>query len=383
MFRKSRGTAASLFSGSLHTFKMQLNYKCLIQAAFAQIHQDIKYLADSTGYSGNNTYNVNLVWDPSFQNLQIQAYNFAITLNAHRDKVDIKRFFGTKTDRWMTYSYQMFIYSYYKSAFYGAYYSECSYNPENANVFMGHAVLSECLAKNSFSWFSSDSMFPLNILCTINYKGDRDKIFDDMEEKYPFLKNSMSRVAGSYYFFNPLFEGGLNALKYQCSSDKSSVVFESDDGFEESSMESENGRRTPPSRRRGARKSSNFVIEIESLRNENVLSSVTSDMFPLANSFNNTAGDRSYFIHNVTGQSLRWNCSMFIGRAVGMTSATVPVIEGNLMYTSVAKKAFDHLVAEELYSVTGIKTEVLQRADFDSLNRAYVGDFGYVAPSPS
>jgi hypothetical protein len=102
------------------------------------------------------------------------------------------------------------------------------------------------------------------------------------------------------------------------------------------------------------------LYEITYLTDKNVISNLTEESNPILNSF--LSKDHSSFSFilptNESGpNALTFNESVFLSRAIGLTSDGISV-NGSKIYNTVKRAvSSDRFIRDEVYSVTGLKTE--------------------------
>lgn len=357
---------------------MAISYECFIPETFFKLHIDAKYASGNFRYGIDNQYYIDLIFSFHYASLRAQAGLFSTSVSSHKDSIDIKRFFGSRSGDWNRWLYQTYIYSFAKAFFHGIYSSEIKYDPENSYVFYGHGVLKEVLSRNSFMWQEIDGTESCGIILNIKLSKDRDDLMDELITNFPFLRNCMNRGSGNYSFLNPTFEGCLNSLNYQCSSSNNFVS-----SGERPFVEDKEDETISKSNFNMRKKKTPFVIEIGTLGHENFHSSVSNVNLAIGNSFYSL--NKKVFYHIMTNSSsvrLRRNQSLFLGRALGFLCPNLPVVNGNGFYRRylINGDVVDHLIGEDLYSVTGIKNDggTLSNTiilEFDTVRK---GELGYV-----
>ncbi len=160
-----------------------------------------------------------------------------------------------------------------------------------------------------------------------------------MFEFYPELKEGLSDYDNNYSYMNSKYESILRGLY------NAKLYMD-----------------TAP----GKNASNSSLFDMKMMNDDSIDAFLVEDSCPLLNSFLNEGFDRFYFIFP-TEQSgplkMHFNESLFVSRAMGMTSIQLEV-EGNALY-KVADRSLsgDVYAKDDVYSITGLKSEIVPYSD--------------------
>jgi hypothetical protein len=345
---------------------MSLTYKNTAKTHILHNLRNIRYANTEMLFGFYNTLEIELELVLSPEQIFFQADVFAREILTHRSQFDLKRFLGSYQEDWLRILSEAYVYDRLKSIYYGVNSKYMMEFPSNITTFPGNVLLANLLAKQSFSFSTNDSQ-PFNLYVKILYEDNILESFQPIFDISPDLKEGMSDVKGIYSYVNSRYESVLKGLY------NAKLYLESRNDKSKFSSNSNNI---------NSKNSSHSLFQIGMLDDDNIKAFVIGEDNPILNSFLSKGFDKFYFIMPVQDsvpEALRFNESLFISRALGFTGKQLN-ISGNAIYTSAIRHTNDAFVREEVYSITGLKTEMVpysmeQIRKYLSIN-SYIKDDG-------
>lgn len=317
---------------------MALSYKNYAKDHILHSLRNIRYANAEMMFGFYNNISIELELKLDKQNLLYQADLFASEMLTHRSVIDFKKFLGSYQEDWKRILIETYVYDRLKCIYYGINSKYMHTIPGNLVSFPGNIILMNALSMNSFIFSTNDSQ-PFNLYFNITYNDDVEELFEQVFETIPILRQVISDAKGVYTFISFQYESVLKGL-YNLKTQKMTQ------------SKSNNGR--------GSSDRLSNLYYINNMNDDSIKSILIGDSNPLLNSFFSKDGLKFYFIMPIdksVPEALRFNESLFISRAIGLTG-NQHEIGGNNVYTVAnVNQDVDRLIREDLYSVTGIKTE--------------------------
>lgn len=345
---------------------MSLSYRNYSTDEILKQCRNIDYAACLELYGGVNN-NIEMVSEIKINVLQIkqQADIFAKQMLIYKSKADFKRFLGSRDDRWKRLLHETYVYDRCRSIYYGLNSIFMSKFPINTHSFVGNVLLANLL-KDNYRKFDTKDVLQYNLYFKVEFNRKASELLDPIFKVYPNLKSGMSTNENSYSYVNTEYESILTGLY-------NAKTFMEKNNTNNSNSNSNSA--TPSANVSSPRST---IYDMCTLDSDNVLQFFTDAQYPFMNSFLNENSDRFSFIlpsSDSKPESIKHNESVFLARAVGLVSKGVVRQENNL-YCSVPRKfSSDNLIYNEVYSITGLKTEILP--DSEDFINSYL-----VIPSP-
>jgi hypothetical protein len=300
--------------------------------------KSIRYSTGNLSVGFNNFVKIEYKHQVNVTQIVQQADLFARQMYINRSLFDFKRFLGSNQNDWKRMLHEVYVYDRCKNIYYGLNSIYRIKPPVQTFSFPGNILLREFLSMNQFTFSSGD--FENNFKLFVNIDVDRDyqKVLSEIFDVYPHMKDGMSVDGSNYIYSNEVFEcileGFYNGLVYLQGRDVRPGAIDK-----------------------------RFPFEIMASDNETILAFLeTESQNPILNSFMSEKFDSFSYIPLKDPEQLSssmFNESQFISRALGFTSNSVDCSElGNPFYITVPRNPLkDFLTREELYSITGLKTE--------------------------
>lgn len=317
---------------------MALNFRNFSSKHILEQSRNVRYTNGAMMFGFYNTVSVQLELELDQQQLFIQADVFARQILIHRSLFDLKRVLGPYQADWQRILMEAYIYDRLKAIYYGSNSINMLELPEGLVSFPGNILLSRIIAKRAFNHYTDDSQ-PYSLFINLNYNDDLNALFGPIFEVCPSLRQGFSTTEGVYTYVNSQSETVLRGLfnaKIYLSSKRGS----------------ENG------------KTKTFdLFELYEFNTDKFDSKLIQDSFPFMNGLMKTGLKEWYFYipDSESGtNALRFNESIFLGRAIGLTmSDNVNVLNNNMYSISPRNYTNDPFTREEVYSVTALKSELV------------------------
>lgn len=310
---------------------MVLSYKNYATKEILTKLRNIRYSEGEMLFGYYNVVDLNLDFCLDLQQISLQADVAARTILTYRSVFDLKRFLGSYQEDWLRLLHEAYIYDVARCIYYGINSINIFDLPNDSYAFPGHVMLLNALAKNSFKYDTGDSQ-PFSLYVQIKYSGDANTILKPLFDVYPDIKEGLSDNENIISYVNSRCESILKGLFYA-----------------QQYLET-----------RKTNKISLYQMVL--LNDETVSATITGDSNPIFNSFLSKDLNKFYFILPASESSpnaLRFNESVFIGRAIGFVSDNIQV-SGNNYYVCVKRnKSSDQFTRDEVYAITGLKSEVI------------------------
>lgn len=337
---------------------MALSYKNYGKDLIINNLRDIRFANSELLFGQLNTVNINFEVKVDVQQLSNQADVFAQHMMIHRSDFDFKRFLGPYSSEWKRLFHETYIYDRCRAIYYGLNAMYLFEVPKDKKSFPGNIVLFNMLSKRNFSFNSSDNQ-PYQIFANILHPGRAENVLEEVFKKYPNIEKGMSNVENVISYVNPVYdailEGMWNGRKFLLSD---RFTFDDDNGGNDNQN------------RGGKGKKKEVFFQLKRMDDPTLANVLSEESNPLLNSFLSADGGKFFFIHpaNISGPGkMKFNESVFLSRALGFTSEQLTFNDNNF-YLVATRPERDFLTSNDVYSVTGIKTEVTpsSSADIDS-----------------
>lgn len=351
---------------------MVLTYKNLATDEILNQFRNLNYALGNMLFGSGNNITLNLELITTMEQFTLQADVFARELLTHKSEFDFKRVLGPDTQIWRRELHIVYIYDMLQAIYYGLNSRYRMGFPKDTNSFPGFALLANLLAENSFNFGTNDNQ-PYSLYVNVECNESFRQIITPFFQFYPELNIGISGSPNNYSYVNPRYESIKNGLA--------------------------NGKIYMEGNRNSRFSSSNPLFEMKSYNDDTIKKTLSEQSFPFANSFLNENKDKFYFILqtvNSKPHALRYNESVFVSRAIGLSSKGNLSTEGNNYYNEVLRDVtYDPFTKDDVYSITGLKsemsplsaTEIRKYLDApDQLNefsmRIRIGDEGYLDEIP-
>jgi hypothetical protein len=321
---------------------MTLTYKNNAVAEILNQNRNVRYANAQMhfGFYNNITIELRLVLDA--QQLFNQADVFAREILTHRSLFDMKRFLGSYQDDWTRLLIEAYAYDRLKAIYYGLNSRYMMEFPKDLVSFPGNVLLANILKQGQYNFTINDTQ-PFSLYVKIsNLDVNFRELFEPIFEICPNLRAGLSDARGAYSYVSSIHEsilkGLANAKKYMQSSKNNNK---------------KNGK--------SDKKINNDLFYVSELVNDQIVVFTLQESNPIINSFLNEGGDRFYFIlptEDSKPEALRFNESLFFSRAVGFRGDQL-TIDSNNYYKVAERRDPDFLTREEVYSITGLKSEMV------------------------
>jgi hypothetical protein len=329
----SLAAAEAPLSGLLNIQIMALTYKNITTVEILSKFRNLRYANGEMLFGFNNILNFELELCLDVQHLSLQADVFAREMLTHQGAFDFKRFLGQFREDWLRLLHEAYIYDRLKNVYYGV----LSYNllkvPGGTYSFPGNVILLHNLATRRFEYTTNDSQ-PYTFQVAIKFNTDIEELFKPIFKVFPDLEEGISYNVSYPSYVCSRYEAilkGLNSARLYVE-----------------------GRRNS-----GTPRELFSMVEMNDPRMETFVKVETN---PSWNSFLNKEGDKFYFVlpqKDSVPEALRFNESLHLGRAIGMVSKQLQY-NGNDFYCVANRSAKDDfLTREEVYSVTGLKSNIV------------------------
>lgn len=312
---------------------MTLSYKNFAKNELLTQVRNIDFGNSRMLFGLSNVITLDVKLEVNLSQLRQQADVFSREMITHRSKFDMKRILGSYQDDWLRLLHETYVYDRCKSIYYGVNSPYLFKIPENTYSFPGHAMLTHLLTNKVYQFGTNDSQ-PYMLYFNVIVDGSAKQILEPIFNVYSDVREGMSDVEGVYSYVNQTYETILNGLY--------------------------NGKTYLDERKKNNNGSS--IYEIIARNDDKIESFFSVDQFPFMNSFLDFQDSKFYFIlpdDKSKPNSMRSNESLFLARALGLTCKGL-THDGNQLYkVSNRMKDVDPFSRDEMYSITGVKTELV------------------------
>lgn len=328
---------------------MALAYKNFSKDVLLTGLRNVRIANSSRIYSSENNMFIVFNLRIDLEQIALQADLFARELMTHQSKFEFKRFLGSYQLDWMRLLHETYVYDRIKCIYYGINANNMIRIPSNTFSFPGNIILMRLLICNNFQYNTSDNQ-QFSLFTSVKYKNSSE-LFDPVFEQYPDLKQGMSDDSNIVSYVNSQYEtimnGLYNAKEYLKAKDKSAARGTTGNNNNTNAAEKVlNGE----------------LFQILKMNDPSIEQFVIGNDNPLTNSFLSEDGKRFYFIlpyDKSTPDAMRNNESLFITRALGFRSDQVTLEDNSFYSVATRKPSSDTLTRDEMYSITGMKTEMV------------------------
>lgn len=316
---------------------MVLSYKNYAKKEVLTHVRNIRYASSEMMFGFYNTVTLELKLQLDVTTLSNQADVFARQMMQHSSLFDFKRFLGSYQEDWPRLLHETYVYDRLRCIYYGYKSINMLRLPSIAYAFPGNIILMNSIIDGYYQFDSKDEQ-PYSLFVNIDKTVKVESLLRPVFDEYPNLEEGISSIEHAPSYVNFTYEKVLTGLFNAKSYLKTK------------------------------RASFDNLFEIKKLDDETTRSMLLNDSNPIANSFLNTEGDKFFFtmpVERSKPQGLRFDESLFISRALGFTSKQINV-NGNNLYTSANRQAqLDPFTRDEVYSITGLKSELLPMSPND------------------
>jgi hypothetical protein len=281
----------------------------------------------------NSDLNVEFELGFDVEHVLLQADLFSRELLTHKTRFDFKRIFGHRSDDWYKEILKLYIYDALKSIYYGLNANKFRDFPDRVYSFPGNALRMALIKTNQFQ-FHTKGELPYHIYLRIKTK-NFDEYSRDFFKMFPDLNEGVSNDSNFPAYLNSKYEGYITGLF-------NAFTF----------LESQKG---TSSKLPG-------LYEVISLFDPKLTSFLQESSFPFMNSFLSKDLRKFNFIlpseFISSPETMKFNYSLFIGRAIGLVSNQI-YVDDNPLYKMVNRQERDVYAKYEMHSITGLKTELL------------------------
>lgn len=293
---------------------------------------DVRYSNRQLLFGFDNNISVDYNFNVDVQQISLQADVFARQMFTYRSLFDMKRFLGSYQDDWLRLLHEAYVYARARAIYYGISSIYLMELPSDSINFPGNVLMTNLLAKRAFQFHIQDQQ-PRGIYAKINYSTNVLELLEPIFETYPDVKDGISDIPNVPSYQNEKYQAILNGLQ-------AGLLYLN-------------------TRRENSSKNLFYMAEL----NDQTISQMTSPMSnPMLNSHLSLDGNKFYFINpvSVSGPGkMRFNESLYLSRAIGLCSDQL-TIESNDFYNVADRDYYsDFLTREEVYAITGIKSEIV------------------------
>lgn len=323
---------------------MSLSYKNLAFDELVTNYRDLRYANGALNFGYANSVNQLLTLQLDVTHLGMQADVFTQGMDKFRSKLMLKKYISARPSEWSQMLHEAYVYDRLRCIYYGLTFNSLVKLPENISAFPGNVLLMHFLSRGVFKFEQNDEQ-PFSLTISIEAVRSFETLVKPILDKYPNLKVGLSDYSNTSYFYNSNYERILTGL----SNDREYLI----------------GRRPGNGGNNNNNNNSNNIFEITKLTDDRIMSFLNKDSNPIANSF--LSKELNKFLFNMPydksgPQALRFNESLFLPRAVGLTGNNISY-EGNPFYKSVPRRISKDIMAkEEVYAVTGLKCSVVPQS---------------------
>lgn len=312
---------------------MALSYKNHSTDSILNKLRDIRYGSGEMLYGQYNIIERTIKFSTNISQLTHEADLFSREMLSHRSKIDFKRILGQHQDDWCRQLHEAFVYDRCRAIYYGLNLRNIDRLREGKYSFPGHILLFRFLNEMNYNFSTSDSQ-PFFLYLNIEV-GNQKELLDPIFEVYPDLRDGLSTNDRNISYVNTACETVLNGLY-------NSKVFMNTRG-----------------------KNLPAIFEIRDMTDENIEAvTLSNSSNPILNSLLNEKGDRFMFINTDTGPgNMRFNESLFITRSLGFIGKQLEIDENVFYAVSRRDSSADPLTKNDLYAITGIKTDLIPYTD--------------------
>jgi hypothetical protein len=311
---------------------MSLKYKNFSTDHILKQARNIRYANGNMMFGFYNSLELDLEVKLDAQQLFIQADVFARQILLHRSLFDLKRFLGQYQSDWQRILMEAYVYDRLKAIYYGVNSINMLDWPKGLVSFPGNIILSRVLSKNAFIHNTNDSQ-PFSLNMSIYIDNNLENLFKQIFEICPRLKQGFSTRPGVYTYVNSESETVLRGLfnaKVYLKSKGNNGKFD--------------------------------LFDIHDFDTDTLDTHILRDSFALANGVMHKDFKKWFFYLPESSSepaALRFNESIFLGRALGITMSNNLDVSGNNMYSTAARNYIsDAFTRDEVYSVTAVKSEL-------------------------
>lgn len=294
---------------------------------------DVRYSNRQMLFGFDNNITITYGFDIDVMQIALQADIFSRQMYSYRSLFDFKRFLGSYQDDWLRLLHEAYVYDRVRCIYYGLNSNNLMKSPEDVVTFPGHCLMFNFLVRKTFQ-FSIDDSQPRSIFTGISTPNSAIEALRPVFQTYPDLEEGISQIPGVYTYFNFKYESILRGLKSGLT-------------YLNSRKEIENS------------KDLFFTVNLD----DQNISGMTNPMSnPILNSHLSEDCRKFYFINpvSVSGPGkMRFNESLYISRAIGMRSDQLTLESNNFYNVAVRDYTSDFLTREEVYAITGIKSEIV------------------------
>lgn len=328
---------------------MALSYKNLAFDELVTVFRDLKYANLDLLYGFENSITLTLALAVDVGQLRAQADVWTQGIDKYRSIFMLKKYISARPSEWSQMLHETYVYDRLKCIFYGKNFNSIGKLPVNVNSFPGNVLLMHAIGRGVFKFEQKDSQ-PFSMTVVLNCEADFNDLIQPVLDMYPNISVGLTNSVNSRTFYNSTYERILTGL----SNDRAYIL-------------SRRGRGSNP---KGSKQStqSESTFEITFLTDDRIPAFLNQETNPFSNSFLNKDLTRFYYNspYNLSGpEAMKYNESVFITRALCFTGSNISY-EGNSFYRSVRRNNLnDYLTRDEVYAVTGLKTEAIPRAEND------------------
>lgn len=265
--------------------------------------------------------------------ISLQADIFSRGFMTHRSDFDFKRFLGSSDIDWLRLLHETYVYDRVRSIYYGLNSHKLLSIPELKSSFPGNILLFHFLSNRSYSYSTMD-MQPYSYNVKISTQGTL-KVIDFLKpvfDAYPNINHGISDDENVVSYSHPIYDGILLGMR-------------NGKEYMETKLKKNN--------------TNGLFFELYDFNDSRLTNFLLDSNNPLSNSFLSEDGTKFFFTlpaEKSPVEALKFNESVFISRALGFRGDQL-MLEGNPFYTVVSRKEADIFTKDEVYSVTGLKTE--------------------------
>lgn len=344
---------------------MVLQYKNFSTDLLLKQSRNIQYANGQITFGQNNVIEVTNTIEIEVRQWTEQADVFARQMMTYSSNFDMKRFLGSIRQDWTRLLHETYIYAKAKALYLGIYSNRIAEYPQGYYNFPGNVLVANLLKSRDFQ-FRTDDMIPYTVSFKVDFPSDNAAdYFEELFAVYPDVAEGMSTIPGTYAYTNQTYEIVLNGL-YNAQSYLNS-------------MKSKPGAKSQPQ-----------LFQITTYDDAGILKFLNEESFPFMNSFLAPDCKKYYFTlpTSLSGPGvLRNNESVYLPRALGFKGVQVNFLENNLYKVATRNTVADIFCRDEMYSITGLKTEFTPNTDEEikkylGMNSYKSSSFGGNEPTP-
>jgi hypothetical protein len=231
---------------------------------------------------------------------------------------------------------ESYVYDRLKAIYYGVNYSNLNEWPEGFVSFPGNILLSRLISKRTFNHFTDDQQ-PYSLFINVSCQTNIVSLFREIFEICPNLRDGFSDTPGFSSYVNSQCESVLRGLF--------------------------NGKIYLDSKKSNGNKSENDLFQILEFDTDKYDGKFLKLGFPFINGIMHDDFKSWYF--NIPDSesgvnALRFNESVYLGRAIGLSmSSNLDVLSNNMFMSAPRNYESDPFTKDEVYAVTGLKSELI------------------------